>query len=123
MKVNVVTVSFFAKSHANILTNSKLGNTQDKLRIMEQHLPDVSQKFMHNNNLDCFYAQLASKITQTPSPLQCHEIIFFLIISTVNPIGLMKTWGKLSFTLCMKEIINIIDQYRCRYRKLINSFS
>ena len=45
--------------------------------------------------------------------------MYFDILSTLNPIGSMKTWGKLSCTLCMKERIEIIDNSRRRYTELL----
>ena len=62
-------------------------------------------------------------IRQKLSPQQCRKIMPFGILSTVNPIGSMKTWGKLSCTLCMKEIVEIIDNSRRRYRQIINACS
>ena len=69
---------------------------------MEQHFQDAAQKFMHGKNLEYFTSHFAKSYTQKPIRQQCSEIISFEIISTVNPIGSMKTWGKSSFTLCMK---------------------
>ena len=43
----------------------------------------------------------------------------FDILSTVNPIGSMKTWGKSSCTLYMKQRIEIIDNSRRRYSRII----
>ena len=72
---------------------------------MEQHFQDVAQKVMNNNNSDYFASHFAKYFTQKPSPQQYRKIMSFGILSTVNPIGSMKTWGKSSCTLCMKEII------------------
>ena len=76
---------------------------------MEQHFQDVAKKVVNNNNSDSFAAHLAKHFMQKPSPQECREIRSFDILSTVNPIGSMKTWGKSSCTLCMKERIEIID--------------
>ena len=65
---------------------------------MEQHFQDVAQKVMNNNNSDSFASHFAKIFTQKPSPQQCREITSFDILSTVNPIGSMKTWGKSSCT-------------------------
>ena len=40
---------------------------------------------------------------------QCRDIMSLEIISTVNHIGSMKTWGKSSCTLYMKERMVIRD--------------
>ena len=76
---------------------------------MEQHFQHVAQKVANDKNLDYFAAHFAKHFTQKPSPQQCREIMSFDIISTVNPIGSMKTWGKSCCTLCMKETTEIID--------------
>ena len=44
-------------------------------------------------------------------------------LSMVNCVGSMKTWGKLSCTLCMKERIDIIDNLQRRYTHNINNCS
>ena len=56
-----------------------------------------------------FSAHFTKNFTQKPSPQQCCEIMSFEIISTINPIGSMKNWGKAPCTLCMKEGNEIID--------------
>ena len=57
------------------------------------------------------------------SPQECRKIMSFDIISTVNPIGSMKTRGKSSCTQCMKERIEIIDNLRHMYSRIINTCS
>ena len=69
---------------------------------MVQHFQDVAQKVMNNKNSDSFAAHFAKHSTQKPSPQECRKNMSFGILSTVNPIGSMKTWGKSSCTLCMK---------------------
>ena len=76
---------------------------------MEQHFQDVAQKVANNKNSDSFAAHSAKHFIQKPSPQECRKIMSFDILTTVNPIGSMKTWGKLSCTLFMKERIEIID--------------
>ena len=90
---------------------------------MEQHLQDVAQKVANNKNSDSFAAHFAKHFTQKPRPQECCETMSFDIISTVNPIGPMKTWGKSSCTLCMKERIEIIDNSRRSYSRIINACS
>ena len=60
---------------------------------MEQYFQDVTQKVKHDKNSESFAAHFDKKITQKTSPKQ---------ISLVKPIGSMKTWVKLSCTLCIK---------------------
>ena len=90
---------------------------------MEQHFHDVAQKVANNKNSEYFADHFAKQFTQKPSPQQCREIMSSDIMSTVNPIGSMKTWGKLSCTLCMKEIIEIVNNSQRRYSRLINACS
>ena len=88
---------------------------------MEQHFQDVAQKVTNNKNSESFAAHFAKHFTQKPSPQECREIMSFDIISTVNPICSMKTWGKFSCTLRIKERIEIIDNSQRRYSKIINA--
>ena len=86
---------------------------------MEQHFQDVAQKFANNKNSDSFAAHFAKHFKRKPSSQECREIMSFDIIST----GSMKTWGKSSCTLCMKERIEIIDNSRHKYSRIINACS
>ena len=88
---------------------------------MEQHFQDVAQKVTNNKNSDYFAAHFAKHFTQKPSPQEYREIMSFGILYTVKPMGSMKTWGKSSCTLCMKEIIEIIENSLHRYSRIINA--
>ena len=44
---------------------------------MEQHLQDVAQNVMHNNNTEYFSARFAKHFTQKPIPQQCCDIMYF----------------------------------------------
>ena len=79
---------------------------------MEQYFQDVAQKVGNNKNSDSFASHFAKHFTKKSSPQECRKIMSFDILSTVNPIGSMKTWGKSFYTLCMKERIEIIDNSR-----------
>ena len=76
---------------------------------------------MNDKNSYPFAAHFTKRFTQIPSPQQYHEIIYFDILSKVNTIGSMKTWGKSSCTLCIKERIEIIDNSQLRYIQIINA--
>ena len=69
---------------------------------MEQHFQDVAQKVENIKHMDSFTAHFAKHFMLKPSPQGCRKFRSFDIISTVNPKGSMKTWGKSSCTLCMK---------------------
>ena len=83
----------------------------------EQHFQDVYQKVLCHNILDSFDDHFAQNLTYKPITQKCQYMMSFEILSTVNHIGLMKTWGKSSYTLCMKDRIEIIDcsQRRCNW--------
>ena len=81
------------------------------------------KKFMNDNNSESFAAYFAKPFTLKSSPQQCRKIMCFGILSTVKPIGSMKTWSKSSCTLFMKYRIEIIDNSRCRYSQIINAWS
>ena len=89
---------------------------------MEQHFQDVAQKVANNKNSESFAAHFAKHLRKN----QVHKNFAKLCLSiffTVNPIGSMKTWGKLSCTPCMKERIEIIDNSQRRYSRIINAYS
>ena len=69
---------------------------------MEHHFQYVAQNVIHDNNSDSFADNFDKYFTQKLGPQKCCDIMSFKIISTVNPIGLMKTCSKPSFTLYMK---------------------
>ena len=70
---------------------------------MEQYFQDIVQKVQHDKHSDTFAAHFVTHFDQKPTPQQCREIMKFVFSAKVNPIGSMKTWGKPSLTLCMKE--------------------
>ena len=61
---------------------------------MEQHFQDIYQKVQYNNSLECFAANFDQDFTQKPIPQKYSTIIYFNILFMVNPIDLMKMWGK-----------------------------
>ena len=91
-KANVINVTLFTKSYANFVTNSTLA-TIKQTKKQEQHLQDVDQNLIHNNNSDSFDYHFAKHFTQKPIPQQCLKIMSFEILSMVKPILSMKTWG------------------------------
>ena len=101
-----------------------VGNTQNTFKKrMEQIFQDIAQKVQHDKNSDTFADHFATHFDQKPTPQQCRETMKFEVLAKVNPIGSMKTWGKPSCTLGMKEGLEIVSRSRCRYRNLINACS
>ena len=93
-EVNVVDIVFSTKSHVNDVVIFTLEIPITLLKIMEQQFQYVDQKIMNDNSLDSLDAHLAKKFTKKTIPQQCREFMSFGVLSTVNPIGSMKTWGK-----------------------------
>ena len=56
-------------------------------------------------NSNTFAVHFAQYFNQKPPQQQCHEIMTFKILSTVNTIGLLNTWGKYSCMVFVKEIL------------------
>ena len=79
-----------------------VGNTQNKLKIMEQHFQYVAKKLIHDNNSYSFAAHYVRHFKRKPIPQEYCDIMSFGIISTVNFIGSMKSWGGLSCSICKK---------------------
>ena len=101
-----------------------VGNTPNNFKKrLKQHFQDVAQKVANNKNSDYFAPHFAKHFTQKTCSQECREIMSFDIVYTVNPKGSMKTWSKLSCTLCMKERIEIINNSRRRYSRIINTCS
>ena len=61
---------------------------------MQKHLQEVPKTVLYNNNLDYFAAHFDEHLTPKPTPQKGFKITYFEIISTLNPIGLIKIWGK-----------------------------
>ena len=88
---------------------------------MEQHFQYIAQKVQQDKHYDTFAAHFATHFDQKPTPQQCRKTMKFEVLAKVNPIGSMKTWGKPSCTLCMKERLEIVSRSRRRYGNLINA--
>ena len=101
-----------------------IGNTQQTLKSrMNAHFNDV-QKLVQDGKLsDTFACHFAQHFSQKPSPQQQRNIMKFEVLSSVNPIGAMKTFGKPECTLCMKERLTILNFKRKRSILVMNACS
>ena len=85
-----------------------IGNTQQTLKDrMKGHYNDVQQLVQNGKFSDSFARHFSQHFSVKPSPQQQRDIMKFEIISSVNPISAMKTFGKHECTLCMGERLNI----------------
>ena len=102
MEVNVVDAVLFTRSYVNTVVNFTLEIPKTISKQKWNNTSKMWLKSMNDENLHSFAGHFAKRFTQKPSPQQCHKIMFFGILSTVNPLGSMKTWGQLSCAPCMK---------------------
>ena len=101
-----------------------IGNTQQTLKDrMKGHYNDVQQLVQNGKFSDSFARHFAQHFSVKPSPQQQRDIMKFEIISSVNPISAMKTFGKHECTLCMKERLNILKFVRKRSSSVMNACS
>ena len=63
---------------------------------MKQKYQYVAQKLQYDKKSYTFAAHFAQHFNKKKTPQQCHEIMKFETLSTVNSIRLMKTWSKSS---------------------------
>ena len=52
----------------NICILVYVGNTQNNIKIMEQHFQDVAQKIQHDENSDTFAAHFSQYLNQKLTP-------------------------------------------------------
>ena len=88
-------------------------STLEILRIhykgIEQKYQDVTGKVKYDEKSDSIAAHFSQHFTKkNTSPQQYRKIMVFDILFTVNPIGLVKDWGKSPYARCTKEGIIII---------------
>jgi len=103
-----------------------LGCTQNSPKNrFTQHLNQVKNLVEKGKRTTSFADHFAShfKHTNQVTVGEIREILTVEIVWKGNPIGCMKTLGKKTCALCMRERIAIIDSFRWDRKKLINSNS
>ena len=101
-----------------------IGNTQLTLKArMNAHYNDVQQLVKNGTLSDSFASHFVQHFNQKPSHQELRNIMKFEILSSVKPIGAMKTFGKPECTLCMKERLSILDFIRKKSVHVMNSCS
>jgi len=103
-----------------------LGCTQNSPKNrFTQHLNQVKNLIEKGKRTTSFADHFASHFQNTNQVTigEIREIVTVEIVWKGNPIGCMKTFGKKTCALCMRERLAIIDSFRWDRKKLINSNS
>ena len=99
-------------------------NTQQSLKKkMEGHFLDVQKLITEGMILDSFTKHFAQHFDSEPSWKKLCDNMKSEILSKLNPIGVMKTFGSRNCSLCMNECLTIRKWIRKKQKKLINSCS
>ena len=94
-------------------------NTQKNGLTITRCLPKGTVRWY----FELFRSPFFSNFDHKKSLQKCCTVMTLDILSTVNPIGSIQSWGKPPYTICMKERIKIPNCSWHRYCRLINAFS
>ena len=99
-----------------------LGQTQQQQkRRMQQHNNKTRRSFRNKESSDSCVHHFAKQFNHEPTPKQMQNVTEHEIAWQGNPISVMKTFGTLYCSLCMKERCQIIKEKFTKNNKLINS--
>ena len=112
------------KVQCKLCTAIYIGNTQQTVKTrMTQHFGDVRRLISEGKKSDTFAAHFAQHFDDAPSPAELREIMDFSIVAEVNPIGAVKTFGKMCCSLCMEERLTIVKASKKKGVELVNRCS
>ncbi len=115
------------KATCKLCNKFYIGNTQQKLKErMQQHFSDTARLCNDGVKSDSFAAHFASHFNDTDEDVarrMVRDIVDMEVVWQGNAISCMKSFGKLSCRLCMKERLEILKQSRKNPDKLLNSNS
>jgi len=112
------------KATCKICDKFYVGNTQQKLKLrMNQHYMDVRNLVNKQLTSDSYARHFASHFIKEDNitAQKIRNINKLEILWQGNPISCVKSFGKPSCSLCMKERISILTETRERPTRLINS--
>jgi hypothetical protein len=103
-----------------------IGQTQQKLKErMGGHLNDVRKLVLRGETSDTFAAHFARHCKEEgitkPTTGKLRKMMKVKILWQGNPISCMKSFGKLSCSLCMRERIEILRAEKQEEYRIINS--
>ena len=88
---------------------------------MQQHNNETRRLFRNKESSDSCAHHFANQFNHEPTPKQMQNIAEHEIVWQGNPISMMKTFGALHCSLCMKERCQIVKEKFTKNNKLINS--
>jgi len=104
-----------------------IGNTQQKLKLrMNQLFSETAKLINHSSKSDSFANHFAEHFKGVVQDVTVHTVRKMVKMEVVwqgNAISCVKSFGKLSCSLCMKERLSILKMGKDEPDKLINSWS
>jgi hypothetical protein len=114
------------EAKCNTCSKSYIGNTQQKLKErMKGHFNDVQRLVNKNFTSDSFATHFASHCGEgvAVNADLVRKMVTMKVLWEGNPISCMKTFGKMSCSLCMKERETILMRSLENPKELINSYN
>ena len=88
---------------------------------MQQHNNETRRPFRNKESSDTCAHHFAKQFAHEPTPKQMQNITEHEVAWHGNPISVMKTFGTLHSSLCVKERCQIVKEKFTKNNKLINS--
>ena len=99
-----------------------LGQTQQQQkRRMQQHSNKTRRLFRNRESSDSCAHHFSNQFNHEPTPKQMQNINGHEIVWQGNPISVMKTFGTLHSSLCVKKRCQIIKEKFAKNNKIISS--
>ena len=101
-----------------------IGNTQQHLKKrISQHIGEVKKLVNRGEGSDSFAKHFASHFTDSTNITRddINRLIKIDVMWQGDPISCVKSFGKMSCSLCMKERVEILKASKKQPRQLINS--
>ena len=96
-------------------------NTTKKKKRTQQHNNETRRMFRDGESYDSYSRHFFKQFDHEPSPKQLRKITEHEMMWQGNPISVMKTFGTLHCTLCMKERCEIIKAKLEKNNQITNS--
>ena len=107
-----------------LCNNCYVGNTQQTFKDrMNGHFNDVQKLVCKKVQSDSFARHFAKHFTTKPSPKNLRDILDFEVLWAANPISAVRSFGKLSCSLCMAERLKILSYTKNKTKNLMNACS
>ena len=98
-----------------------IGNTQQTFKKrMDGHFSDLQRLLKNGQNSDSFAAHFLQHFTNTMSRTDLRKCMTFKAIKQLNPIGMMETFTKPNYNLCIKERLMTLKKLHGKHVIIIN---